>query len=202
MQTIIYWVRHAESPYYLEDERNRGLSPQGVADAALVTEILMHEQLDVVVSSPYARAVQTVEGVAAKLGLEIELEENLRERLLTGMEFVIENKDFMPAIERVFTDHDYAFPGGESNNQTMQRGMEALRGVLERHHGKKIAVGTHGNIMAILMGYWDNDAYGLEFWMQTSKPDIYRMALDAEQQLVEVSRLWPAAEAGHSASNQ
>jgi 2,3-bisphosphoglycerate-dependent phosphoglycerate mutase len=192
MNTTIYWVRHAKSPFSLENERLRELSPDGMAAAECVTEILVQEQLEAVVSSPYTRAVQTVEGAAAKLGLTIELEENLRERPLASLDHVIEDQDFMAAIERAFTDPDYALPGGESNHEAQRRGMEALQRVLDRHQGKRIAIGTHGNIMTILMSYWDKEAYGLAFWKQTSMPDIYKMTLDEQQQLVAVSRLWPA----------
>ncbi|WP_240415544.1 histidine phosphatase family protein [Paenibacillus periandrae] len=191
MNTTIYWVRHAESPFSLENERLRGLSPEGFTNAAAVAEILAQEQLEAVVSSPYTRAVQTVEGAAAKLGLTIELEENLRERPLASLDHVIEDHDFMAAIERAFSDHDYALPGGESNHEAQRRGMEALQRVLDRHQGKRIAIGTHGNIMTILLSYWDKEAYGLAFWKQISKPDIYKMVLDEQQQLVAVSRLWP-----------
>ncbi|SFL94395.1 2,3-bisphosphoglycerate-dependent phosphoglycerate mutase [Paenibacillus sp. 1_12] len=192
MNTTIYWVRHAKSPFSKENERLRGLSPDGIADAERVTEILAQEQLEAVVSSPYTRAIQTVQGAAAELGLEMELEENLRERLLAGLDHVIEGEGFMAAIERVFTDQDYALPGGESNHAAQQRGMEALQRVLNRHQGKRFAIGTHGNIMTILMSNWDSEAYGLAFWKQISSPDIYKMTLDAEQKLVSVSRIWPA----------
>jgi len=65
VNTIVYMVRHAESPYVRGEERSRGLSEKGRADAVRVTEMLAAEPIDAVVSRPYARAIQTVEGVAA-----------------------------------------------------------------------------------------------------------------------------------------
>jgi hypothetical protein len=52
MKTIIYMARHAESPFSLENERLRGLSDRGKCDADRVTEILLSEGIDVIVSSP------------------------------------------------------------------------------------------------------------------------------------------------------
>ncbi|QUH20166.1 hypothetical protein [Alkaliphilus sp. B6464] len=37
--------------------------------------------------------------------------------------------------------------------------------------GKKIVVGTHGNIMSIILDYY-NDKYGYEFWRGLSMPGI------------------------------
>jgi len=59
MKTWIYFVRHAASPFYPGDERNRGLSEQGWRDAVRVAELLRHEGIDVIASSSYARAVET-----------------------------------------------------------------------------------------------------------------------------------------------
>lgn len=42
--------------------------------------------------------------------------------------------------------------------------------------------------MTLMMGYYDSK-YGLNFLLQTSKPDIYRMEFNG-QELVEIKRLW------------
>jgi 2,3-bisphosphoglycerate-dependent phosphoglycerate mutase len=61
MITNIYFVRHADSSYTPE-ELNRPLSEKGIKDAKKVTELLSHENITKVISSPYKRAIQTVEG--------------------------------------------------------------------------------------------------------------------------------------------
>jgi 2,3-bisphosphoglycerate-dependent phosphoglycerate mutase len=117
------------------------------------------------------------------------LEEDLRERRLSGTHYRIEDADFMPTIERVFREPGLAMPGGESNTAAQERSVAALKQVLRRHKGKNIAIGTHGNIMTLMLNYFDG-SYGLEFWKQTSMPDIYKLELDDDDQLVRVSRLW------------
>lgn len=64
MKTIIYMVRHAESPYDEGDERTRGLTAKGKVDAEKVTKLLLDEGIHLVISSPYSRAVQSVAGLA------------------------------------------------------------------------------------------------------------------------------------------
>lgn len=89
MLTTIYMVRHAESPYTAGEERTRGLSAEGELKSRQVTELLQEEGIDVIVSSPYARAVRTVEGLARKLNLPIKTYEDLRERQFAGDSYII-----------------------------------------------------------------------------------------------------------------
>ncbi|MGI2297788.1 hypothetical protein [Paenibacillus sp. GXUN7292] len=53
METILYFVRHADSVFVEGSERTRGLSDQGVRDAQVVRNILKNEQIDEFFSSPY-----------------------------------------------------------------------------------------------------------------------------------------------------
>lgn len=50
--TNIYFVRHAHSTYST-DEVGRPLSLRGLNDANLVANLLMHHDIDHVISSPY-----------------------------------------------------------------------------------------------------------------------------------------------------
>lgn len=183
MNTNIYLVRHAHSAY-TPDERKRPLSQKGFIAAEKVTEMLQGENIDVVVSSPYMRAIQTVEGIAEYIKKEIIIEEGFKERILAGKPV----DDFDDAITRVWQDYNFAWPGGESNYHAQQRGLEALNHVLEQYKGRNIAVGTHGNIMAIIMNYFDKQ-YDFYFWKALSMPDIYNLTFD-EKALVEVKRVW------------
>ncbi|MHC2834059.1 broad specificity phosphatase PhoE [Bacillus sp. F9_6S_D1_P_5] len=109
--TIIYFVRHAHSTY-TKDERERPLSEKGHCDAENVTRVLKDKHIDVVTSSPYKRAIQTVQGIANTYNISIQIEEDLRERLLSTEPV----QDFDDAMEKVWGDWNYAYEGGESND--------------------------------------------------------------------------------------
>ncbi|TVY10223.1 histidine phosphatase family protein [Paenibacillus cremeus] len=188
MKTTVYMVRHAESPYTEGDERSRGLTPQGSEKAKRAAELLKDAGITVVASSPYARAILTVEPLAQAIGSKIEVDEDLRERLLAAEDYVIPNEEFTSTIENVFANPDLTLPGGESNTTAARRGVQAFQRLLDKHRGETIAVGTHGNIMTLIMQQYDAQ-YGLHFWKQTSKPDIYRMDFEQDA-LVHVTRLW------------
>lgn len=167
VETRLYFVRHAHS-VYTPDERQRPLSEKGQGDAEKVKEALRDEGIGRVLSSPYKRAIETVEPLADFIGVRVEWVEDFRERQLSGGPV----EDFAAAIERVWADETYAFDGGESNQAAKQRGVAATLEILERYPGERVAIGTHGNLMVLVMNHFDR-RYGLEFWRELAMPDIY-----------------------------
>ncbi|WP_338592446.1 histidine phosphatase family protein [Paenibacillus sp. Y5S-9] len=186
MKTIVYMVRHAESPYTEGTERTRGLTLEGKVNAAKITEMLKDEGIHTIISSPYARSVLTLEGLATVLDINIQIMEDLRERHFS--DDMITDEEFEPASKRMFDDPDYALPGGESNMVCQNRAVDVLKHILEEYKGEKVAIGTHGHVMTLMMNYFDS-SYGLDFMNQTKKPDIYQLEFN-EMELENVTRLW------------
>ncbi|WP_242235270.1 histidine phosphatase family protein [Bacillus cereus group sp. BfR-BA-01316] len=180
--TTIYFVRHAHSTY-TKEERERPLSEKGHLDAENVTYLLNDEHIDVVISSPYKRAIQTVQGIANTYNLSIQIEEELRERLLSKDPVA----DFNDAIQKVWEDWNFAYEGGESNDVAQKRAVLCLQNILEKYKGKNIVIGTHGNIMVLLMNYFDS-TYDFHFWKTLHMPDIFKLTFHNES-LVSVGRI-------------
>jgi len=186
MKTNIYMVRHAESTYTEGNERTRGLTAKGKIDVEKITKILKDEGINVIISSPYTRAILSVEGLAQCLNLKINPFEDLRERHFAGG--IIEIIELMSAIRDNFHDPDFALPGGESNAVCQNRSIAVLKIILKEYEGKKIAIGTHGLVMTLMMNHFDSN-YGLDFLNQLKKPDIYKMQFE-DLELKAVTRLW------------
>ncbi|PGO33719.1 histidine phosphatase family protein [Bacillus cereus] len=170
--TTVYFVRHAHSTY-TKEERKRPLSEKGWLDAQNITSLLKDEKVDVVISSPYKRAIQTVQGIANIYNVSIQLEEDLRERLLSKEPVT----DFNDAMEKVWGDWNYAYEGGESNDIAQRRAVICMQGILKKYKGKNIVIGTHGNIMVLLMNYFDSK-YDFQFWKTLHMPDMYKLTFD------------------------
>ncbi|QBP91975.1 histidine phosphatase family protein [Bacillus mycoides] len=170
--TTIYFVRHAHSTY-TKEERERPLSDKGHIDADNVIHLLKEEHIDVVISSPYKRAIQTVQGIANTYNLSIQLEEDLRERLLSKEPVT----DFNDAIQKVWEDWTFAYEGGESNDVAQRRAVICMQSILKKYKGKNIVIGTHRNIMVLLMNYFDSK-YGFQFWKTLHMPDVYKLTFD------------------------
>lgn len=183
LPTNVYFVRHAHSTY-TPDEMGRPLSNKGIADAKIVTELLKSEGIDVVYSSPYKRAIQTVDGIANYLNREVQIIEGFKERKLAEKPVA----DFEMAITKVWQDFTYSWPGGESNLVAQRRGVAATLQVLDHHQGENVVIGTHGNIMVLIMNYFDKK-YGFDFWGTLSMPDIYKLSF-RDGKLIAVQRKW------------
>ncbi|MFU1884777.1 histidine phosphatase family protein [Bacillus wiedmannii] len=166
--TTIYFVRHAHSTY-TKEERERPLSEKGLLDTQHVTRLLKDKHIDVVISSPYKRAMQTVQGIANTYNLSIQLEEDLRERLLSKEPV----QDFNDALKKVWEDWTFVYEGGESNDVAQRR----MQSILKKYKGKNIVIGTHGNIMVLLMNYFDSK-YDFQFWKTLHMPDVYKLTFD------------------------
>ncbi|MDQ0888861.1 2,3-bisphosphoglycerate-dependent phosphoglycerate mutase [Paenibacillus sp. V4I9] len=188
MKTLIYMVRHAESPFKFGEERTRGLSEKGMHDSMKVANILTDKDIDAIYSSTYTRAVQTVQELAIRKGIVIEQYDELRERPIKGLDYKLPEHEILQAIEMSFQDKEFCLDGGESTEQAQKRAIPLIKKLLRDLEGKNIIVGTHGNIMTIIMNYFD-EQYGFSFWESTSKPDIYELEFEKER-LTNVKRLW------------
>jgi len=166
--TVLYLVRHAHADWTPDEDRP--LSERGCADAQQVADLLQPFPISAVYSSPSRRAHDTVAPLANRLGLPIREIDDLRERdlgsALPG--------SFMAAIRATWADPISAFPGGESNAAAQRRGVAVIQGLLDRHAAQQIAVGTHGNLLALILQHFD-PSVGFVFWQSLTMPDVYRL---------------------------
>ncbi|OAB38618.1 phosphoglycerate mutase [Paenibacillus macquariensis subsp. defensor] len=188
MKTYIYFVRHSESSKTEGNERTRGLTNKGKVDSNRVTELLKAEEVDTFISSPYRRAIMTIEELAQYNGKEIIVFDDLKELVFTREDMIIPDKEVYSLVSKMFIDPDYKEQSGESINECQRRSMARLKEILKNYKGHKIVIGTHGLIMTLMMGYFDSQ-YGYEFLMETSKPDIYRMEFNDEE-LIHIQRIY------------
>lgn len=184
MSTLVYFVRHAESPFIEGMERIRGLSEKGERDSLQVNSILKTKGIDVIISSPYERAIQTVKHLADELNQEVIMYEGLKERALGEIGEV----PFKQAKQKLYTDFQYKFNLGESSEEAQERAINELNAILIKYEGRTVVLGTHGDIMTLMLNYFD-DHYGIEFWESTSMPDIYELQF-SKNNLERVKRIW------------
>ncbi len=183
--TTIYLIRHAHATW--RQDENRPLSDAGAKAAAVVADRLASRPIVAVYTSPFLRSVETVEPLARRLGLRPEPILDLRERELP----VVPPGEFEALVRRAWSSADDAPDGGESNVQAQARGLAVVRTVVARHSGAEVVVGTHGNLLALVLNALDS-RFGYEFWRGLSFPDIYRVAFDGSA-FRDVERLWRAA---------
>jgi len=172
--TVLYLVRHAHAHWNLDDDRS--LSPAGQEAAGRVAKVLASRPLTAIHASTERRARQTVEPLAMQTGLPIQPEDGLRERRLMDAE----TADFRAAVKRTWDEPDFAFPGGESNADAQQRGMEVVRRILAHHPDGEVVLGTHGTLLTLILQQLD-PAVGFDFWESLTMPDIIRLEVEGDE---------------------
>lgn len=177
--TKIYFIRHAHSPYRHGQEKTRGLSKKGQADALRIAEGLKNVPFKAVVSSSYKRAVDTVVPLAKSKNIEIETYDELVERLIKSRDVEMPWNIVKEGIEQSFIDINFSLEGGESTSQAQERAIPIVKLLLKQYESHTIALGTHGNIMTIILNYFDS-GIGYAFWEHASMPDVYEAIFEKE----------------------
>jgi 2,3-bisphosphoglycerate-dependent phosphoglycerate mutase len=152
------------------EENDRPLSRDGSAAARTLAESLEHVPIATVYSSPYPRALQTALPIAQVHGLEVEVVDDLRERLLTPEPLA----DWYAEVRRSWDDFAYAVAGGESNQAAQERAGRVLAELAARHPGKTIVAASHGNLIALALNARD-PAFGFEGWDAMEMPALYEL---------------------------
>jgi 2,3-bisphosphoglycerate-dependent phosphoglycerate mutase len=169
--TTIYFVRHAEPNYQNHDDVLRELSTKGMQDRKLVTQFLLDKQIDVVLSSPYKRAIDTVADFADTYGFEIKAIDNFRERKVDSVWI----DDFTSFCKAQWADFNYKLSDGETLGEVQKRNISGLMKVLNEYKNKNIVVGSHGTALSTIINYYDQSFGYAEFEkIRTLMPWIVR----------------------------
>lgn len=176
--TTIYFVRHAEPNYENHDDRTRELSPKGMEDRKLVTKFLSDKRVDVVLSSPYKRAIDTVGEFAESQNLAIRTVEDFKERRVDS-EWI---EDFLSFSKAQWEDFNYKLSDGECLREVQERNICALNCVLEEYKDRTIAVGSHGTALSTIVNYYDRRFGYREFErIRALMPWIVRFTFDGKR---------------------
>lgn len=173
MMTVVYFIRHAQSDRSFHDEQTRPLTAEGIADTEKITLALKDKGITHIVSSPYTRTIQTVEGLSKALMLEIETDSELRERNAGKW-----HRDrFFDFIEKQWADFDYRIEGGESLREVQKRNVTALKRYLDKYKGQTLAIATHGTALSTIINYFFPE-YGFEDFLKIA--DLMPLVLKME----------------------
>ena len=158
--TTIYFVRHAEPNYDNHDDLTRELTTKGLEDAKKVTGFLKDKGIQVAYSSPYKRAIDTIQDFTKAAGLKIHLEPDFRERAVGDW---VEN--FKEYSMHQWSDFEYKLHGGECLREVQERNIHALQGVLKDNAGKTLVIGTHGTALSTIINYYHPE-FGYEDFLR------------------------------------
>ena len=136
-------------------------------------------------SSPYRRAMETVQPLAERLRIPIQIEPDLRERQLT----IGRVERFEEHVAAAWQNFDWSLPGGESSRVAQRRVSGVVHRLADAAGGRPIVLSTHGNALALFLHVLD-PAIDFAFWSRMTMPDIYGVERNADGAW-SYDRVWP-----------
>jgi isoleucyl-tRNA synthetase len=161
-----YWfLRHGEAENNKKDINNAwpekkkfSLTPLGRKQAELSAKKLIKEKIDLIISSPILRTLQTAQIASKILGVKkIIIEKNLREidlGVLNGKP----NKDYHAQFANEYEHHFKKIKGGESVDDLQRRMAQLLMKLEKKYQGKKILLVSHQYPI------WMSEAWSKQLW--------------------------------------
>ncbi|MFC4061285.1 bifunctional RNase H/acid phosphatase [Planomonospora corallina] len=175
--TTLVLLRHGQTPLSVE-RRFSGLgdpelTAEGLAQAAAAADRLAREPygIQAIVSSPLRRARATAEAVAARTGLEVTVDDDLREVDFgewEGRTFTEIQRHWPDELAAWLADPSVAPPGGESFEAAARRVEAARDRLVERYEGRTVLAVSHVTPIKTL----------LRLALTAPATALYRMHLD------------------------
>lgn len=165
-RTIVYLIRHSEQ-LKIEGTKNIKeesqinnekivLSVKGEMKARELSELEEFNNIDVIWSSNYVRAVATAKYIAYRNNLPINIDTNFNERKLGNLETLRElGKDKKHTYtEEQLMDENLKNIDGENRIEVNKRMTTSLNKILKDNAGKKVVIVSHGAAIKFLLMNW------------------------------------------------
>lgn len=182
--SFVVLVRHAQSVVPTvggPSEYERPLAQEGFVAAQQLRKVLDPLKCEKAVSSPYARAIQTIQPTTTALGIEIETWDELREW----------EHGFAPAPEwellfrSAWGDPDSRFGPGESLTELTERaGATLWRALDQAAESGPIIVSGHGTWIARAFVALGRDV-SVDDWLAMPMPAVYLCRSDGGRLVVK-----------------
>ncbi|GKV57256.1 phosphoglycerate mutase [Sporosarcina sp. NCCP-2222] len=179
MIKTIYLVRHCQA---FGKEQKAELTEEGKEQAKELMYFFANRNVKRIVSSPFTRALQSVQPLADNLELQLEIDDRLAEHRLISNNL----KDWLERLKESLQDLDLKLEGGESIGEVTKSAMELLE---ETTDGTVLA--THRNIIGLIL-MQIKGMKGIKEWTDLSHPDVYEVLVKNDS--YDVRRVWGKSE--------
>ena len=202
---IVYLIRHSEGlknkkdiintdSLQLINEKNP-LSVVGEERARMLSEMNEFNDVDVVISSNYVRAISTAKYIALKNGVDINIVESFGER-----KFGIDSWDELPEEfeNKQFCDEFYKMPNGENRFEVANRMYDHLLKVIDNYYQDKIVILSHATAITFLLMklgevkgnvLFFNGKLIIDKGFSWNAPDIFKLTFD-NKKLIDIEHIF------------
>lgn len=175
--TTLYFVRHCRPDFSVTEDSVRPLTEEGIRDIPKITAYLEDKAIDVVASSPFVRAIDSIKPFADSQKKEIVVIDDLRER--ANGSFV---NDYEEYTKKQWEDFSFKKEFGESLAEVQQRNLAALNHILSKFEGKNVAISSHITSLCTVIKHF-NPEFGYEQVKEIKDvmPFVVKMTFDGQQ---------------------
>ncbi|MFD0961113.1 histidine phosphatase family protein [Paenibacillus chungangensis] len=149
--TTIGFIRHGITDWNIE-KRDQGqmdipLNQAGIHQARSLSERLKGESWDFLYASDLSRAKQTAQIIADVLGIQVQTDVRLRE-IHCGER---EGTTLEDRISKWGPHCEAMDLGVETHESVINRGLAAIKDIIESHPDKRILIVSHGTMIELLL---------------------------------------------------
>ncbi|WP_083884502.1 histidine phosphatase family protein [Nocardia higoensis] len=177
-------VRHAQPVIPLiggPDDHQRPLVEQGWRQAEALVEILSRPRPVVIMSSPYLRAVQTVQPLAQALDMPVHTRHELRE-WESGLPLTPHSEHF---YAQSWADSGHTHSDGESLDQLTTRAKQAVTAAARERRGGVVVIASHGTFISRALVGLGVAQVDWPFSRVMPMPAVYRLEVHGNRLRVE-----------------
>ncbi|WP_155593344.1 histidine phosphatase family protein [Lysinibacillus cavernae] len=175
----IYIIRHCLAQGQSPDAP---LTETGLKQAETLADFFKDIKIERILSSPFLRAIQSIEPLSIRESITIEIDERLSERLLSTRDL----PDWYEKLQATFIDMDLKFDGGESSREAMDRIVTVVEDAFAQD-ADNILIVSHGNIISLLLKHYDQEV-DFQSWQNLSNPDVFLLSVHLNGVMIE--RVW------------
>jgi 2,3-bisphosphoglycerate-dependent phosphoglycerate mutase len=188
MTKKLYLIRHGKAAMEGSD-RERILDEDGIIQASsLCKKIKSQFQNKSVrlISSPFKRALQTIENLSKDFHVKIEENSSLEE-INIGKD---ENLSKHEIIEKMWENKNFKVVNGSSQSEHVEQIKVELNKILNDFYEKdyNLILVSHGNSIGIILKYFLNQKFTFDDWKNISMPDMYSISFDEKNTVIEFKR--------------
>ena len=184
----LYLIRHGKASMEGAD-RERVLDEDGIIQATSLCNKIRNQFKDKrirLISSPFRRAVQTIEKLSEDFQADIEKNSSLEEIKIGKDENITKHQ----IIEKMWSDENFKVSNGSSQLEHVNQIKSELNKILKDFYENdyNLILVSHGNSIGIILMYFLNQKFTFEDWKNISMPDMYSVSFDESNKVTQFKR--------------
>ena len=184
----LYLIRHGKAAMEGSD-RERVLDSDGIIQATSLCKKIKTQFKDQkirIISSPFKRAMQTIEKLSQDMAADIEKSQSLEE-INIGKD---QNLSKHQIIEKMWSDKNFKVQNGSSQSEHVDKIKDELNQILDDFYKNdyNLILISHGNSIGIILKYFLDTDFTFNDWKKISMPDMYCLSFNEENKIINFKR--------------